>query len=256
MFLKKKGYPEISELVMCTVTSVQSHSVFCKLDEYDFTGMIHISEVSPGRIRNIRDFVKENKVIVCKVLNVNREKGHIDLSLRRVTEAQKRGKINELKQQQKAEKIIEFVANKMKLKPEELFAIVSPTVLQHYSSLFACFNDVVEEKTNLEKFKVSKNISEELTLVIKQRLKPAEVEIKGILNLKSFDSEGVDVVKESLKKAVSEEVELKYVGAGKYSISVKASDYKKAEQKIALSAKAAIALINSKNGFGEFVREK
>ena len=35
MLLKKKGFPEEDELVMCTVTKVQFHSVFCNLDEYD-----------------------------------------------------------------------------------------------------------------------------------------------------------------------------------------------------------------------------
>ena len=61
MLLKKQGFPEESELVLCTVTSVQYHSVFVDIDEYGKSGLIHISEVSPGRIRNIRDFVKEGK---------------------------------------------------------------------------------------------------------------------------------------------------------------------------------------------------
>ena len=64
MLLKKEGFPEEDELVMCTITKVQFHSVFAQLDEYDKGGMIHISEVSPGRIRNIRDFVKEGKKVV------------------------------------------------------------------------------------------------------------------------------------------------------------------------------------------------
>ena len=68
MLYKKQGYPEEEELVLCTVTNVQHHSVFVNIDEYNLSGMIHISEVSPGRIRNIRDYVKEGKVIVCKVL--------------------------------------------------------------------------------------------------------------------------------------------------------------------------------------------
>ncbi len=255
MLLKKKGFPEASELVICTVTSVQHHSVFCRLDEYDATGMIHISEVSPGRIRNIRDFVKEGKVVVCKVLSVSREKGHIDLSLRRVTESQQRSKINEVKQQQKAEKIIEFVAQKLKMKPDDAFSTVSSSILKHYSSLFACFSDVVEGRASLEKLGIQKNIAEEIESVIRQRLKPAEVEIKGVISLVSYDSDGVDVVKDALKKAAGEGVELKYIGAGKYSISVRAPDFKKAEQKIASSTKAAISYIDSKQGFGEFVRK-
>jgi len=121
MLLKKEGFPEEDELAICTVTKVQFHSVFANLDEYGKGGMIHISEVSPGRIRNIRDFVKEGKKVVCKVLRINTDRGHIDLSLRRVTEGQKRNKIDELKQEQKAEKILEFVAKDLKIDVKKLF---------------------------------------------------------------------------------------------------------------------------------------
>ena len=93
MLLKKEGFPEEDELVICTVTSVHHSSVFTNLDEYGRTGLIHISEISPGRIRNIRDYVVEGKKVVCKVLRVDKEKGHIDLSLRRVKEMQKKNKV-------------------------------------------------------------------------------------------------------------------------------------------------------------------
>ena len=105
MLLKKEGFPEEGELVMCTVTNVQYHSVFVRLEEYGKSGMIHISEVSPGRIRNIRDFVKEGKKVICKVLRINLERGHIDLSLRRVSEAQKRNKANDLKKEHKGRRL-------------------------------------------------------------------------------------------------------------------------------------------------------
>ncbi len=101
MLYKREGMPEEDELVLCTVTAVHGHSVFAKLDEYGKTGMIHISEVSPGRIRNIRDYVVEGKKIVCKVLRIDKVKGHIDLSLRRVNAGQKKNKTNEIKQEQK-----------------------------------------------------------------------------------------------------------------------------------------------------------
>ena len=59
MLFKKKGIPEDSELVLCTVTKIYPHCVFLSLDEYEHkSGMAHISEISPGRIRNIGDYVK------------------------------------------------------------------------------------------------------------------------------------------------------------------------------------------------------
>ena len=107
---KKKDYPEEADLVLCTVSKIYPHCVFVNIDDYSGKqGMIHISEVSPGRIRNIHDYVRMGKKVICKVLRVNLEKGHIDLSYRRVTESQRRNKVNELKQEQKAEKIVEKV---------------------------------------------------------------------------------------------------------------------------------------------------
>jgi len=97
MYYHKTGYPEEDELVFCTVNNVQYNSVFVKLDDYNKTALIHISEVSPGRIRNIRDYVKEGKVVVCKILRVNEQRGHIDVSLRRVNESQRRMKVEERK---------------------------------------------------------------------------------------------------------------------------------------------------------------
>src|SRR3989338_6765190 len=111
MLLSKQGLPEEGDLLLCTVSNIQFHSVFVRLDEFGGkTAMIHISEIAPGRIRNIRDHVRENKKIVCKVLRIHPDRGHVDLSLRRVTENQRRLKINQIKQEQKAERIVEIVA--------------------------------------------------------------------------------------------------------------------------------------------------
>ena len=85
MFYKKKGMPEQGEIVLCSVKKILHHSVFVYIEEYQgLEGMVHIAEIAPGRIRNIDDYVKEGKRIVCKVLNIDQKKGHIDLSLRRV----------------------------------------------------------------------------------------------------------------------------------------------------------------------------
>ena len=107
MLYKKKGLPEEGDIALCTVTAIKGHSVFARMDEYkDLVGMIHVSEVSPGRIRNIRDFVKEGKTIICKVLKTYPDRGHVDLSLRRVSEGLRRTKLQQVKQEQTAEKII------------------------------------------------------------------------------------------------------------------------------------------------------
>lgn len=256
LLLKKKGFPEESELVLCNVTSVQHHSVFVNIEEYGLNGMIHISEVSPGRIRNIRDFVREGKVVVCKVLKVNQERGHVDLSLRRVTEAQKRSKINDIKQEQKAEKIIEVVAGKLKKDVRQLFDEVAEKALKEYPTLFSCFADVAEGRLSLEKLKIGKDAADELASAIRQRIKPAEVAITGHLKLLSYSPEGVEVIKEALRKVAESGAEISYIRAGKYKVTIRAANYKAAEQIVERATSDAISLVTGKDGTGEFEREE
>ena len=258
MLFKKEGFPEEGELVICTVTKVHPTSVFCNLDEYGKTGMIYISEVSPGRIRNLRDFVKEGKVIVCKVLEIRLDKGHIDLSLRRVNEGQKRQKIDSMKQEQKAEKIIEFVAGKLKMDFKKLYEELKPKIIPEYGAFHPCFESVVNEGTSLTDLGIPKKIADELNEVIAQRIKLPEVEIGGRLKLLSYSSEGIEVVRRALKKA--EEIgktsfKLTYAGGGTYNVSVISPDYKSAEKILSDAVNAAIKAIQKEGGDGSFERE-
>lgn len=255
MLLRKQGFPEESEIVLCTVTTVRYNSVFVTLDEYGRTGMIHISEVSPGRIRNIRDFVKEGKVVICKVLSVNREKGYIDLSLRRVNEGQRRDKVNEIKKEQKAEKILEFVAKKLKRDPKGLYDEVTGKVFTEYDLLSSCFDDIIEKKTSLEKLGVSPALVKELTEVIEQRIKPEEVSIAGKLKLISYAPDGVEVVKEAIKSGERKGITIKYLGAGKYKVDVIAPDYKVAEKILKESTDAILATAEKRGAEASFERQ-
>jgi translation initiation factor 2 subunit 1 len=220
--LKKEGFPEENEIVICTVTKIQHHSVFCSIDEYDKSGMLHISEVSSGRIRNLNEYIKEGKTIICKVLQVNKEKGYIDLSLRRVTEAQKKAKASGMKKYQFAMKILETASHEIKRKPDELYKEIE-SKLDKYESVFDLFQGVVETG---EQIPLEKTQAAALTKVITDKLKPASVLIKGQLELTTYDPNGVDLIHTAFENLP---LDVSYLGGGRYSIEVKAKDYKKAE---------------------------
>lgn len=258
MLFNKQGFPEESELVLCTVTSVQYHSVFVELDEYGKTGLIHISEVSPGRIRNIRDFVKEGKKVVCKVLKINQEKGYIDLSLRRVNESEKRRKIDEIKKEQNAEKIIEIAASKIGAKTEDLYREISGKVTKTHASLPEFFEESAKDEKLLDNLNIDKKWMKILEDVIKQRIKPAEVEIKGKLRITTYSPEGIAIIKDSLKKAedaAKGKIGISYLGSGFYRFQVKAPDYKEAEKLMKNATESAIEYVAKHAGFAEFTRE-
>jgi len=232
MFYKKQGAPEESDLVQCTITKIQYHSVFARLDEFENkSGMIHISEISPGRIRNIYDFVKEGKVVICKVLKIHPKLGHIDLSLRRVSEGQRRMKSEELKQEQLAEKIIELLAPKYKKKPKELYDEIAKPILTEYKYVHDCFLESIQDKKILEKH-VKKDYIEELHKLIVLRNKPKEIFIKENIKLTTYEDKGIEIIKETLNKVLShsDKITIKYHGGGIYDLSVTDIDFKVAEK--------------------------
>ncbi|HLD05833.1 MAG TPA: S1 RNA-binding domain-containing protein [Candidatus Nanoarchaeia archaeon] len=232
MFYRRSGYPEEDEPVVCTITNIQYHSVFAKLDEYDKSGMIHISEVSPGRIRNIRDFVTEGKKVICKVLHIDQQKGHIDLSLRRVTEVQKRQKNEQTKQEQKAEKIIESLAQQLKKPAEALYKEVAPALLKDYAYLFEAFSDVVEKNLSLEQLGLPKDLVEPLNKLILEKVKPKTVQISGEASIQSYAENGLELIQNTLGEALKNysNLTIKYAGGGKYKFLIVAPDYKLAEK--------------------------
>ena len=73
---------EVGDILLCVVEKIEGTVVFVKLPDGS-QGSIVLSEIAPGRIRNLRDYVFPGKNIVCKVLRIG--SGRIDLSLRRVT---------------------------------------------------------------------------------------------------------------------------------------------------------------------------
>jgi translation initiation factor 2 subunit 1 len=257
MLFRKEGFPEEGELVLVTVTSVQHHTVFCTLDEYGGrTAIIHISEIAPGRIRNIRDYVSEGKKVVCKVLRINRERGHIDLSLRRVNEAQRRMKNDQLKKEQLAEKIIEFVANDLKKKMEEVYRPIAKKVLEKYPYVYSCFEDVIQGGFDLKELGLDAALTQKLDEAVRQRIKPPQVIIDGAFTLISHASDGVEHIKQALKPAKRDGVTLKYLGGGKYKVTFVAEDFKTAEDILEEVTEKVLEAMRKSGGEADFVREE
>ncbi|MEM4649369.1 MAG: S1 RNA-binding domain-containing protein, partial [Candidatus Bathyarchaeia archaeon] len=140
-----RDYPEEGDLVIATVKRIESYGAYVTLDEYeDQEGLLHISEIASTWVRNIRDHVREGQKLVLKVLRVDPEKGHIDLSLRRVTGREKTEKLLQWKKDKKAESIMKTAIEKLKKTDEEANAI-KEAILKKYESLYDAFEEAVEE---------------------------------------------------------------------------------------------------------------
>jgi translation initiation factor 2 subunit 1 len=254
MLYRREGWPEEDELVLCTVTGIQPYSVFARLDEYGKTGLIHISEISSGRVRNIREYVQVNEKIVCKVLRVDKDKGHIDLSLRRVNEGQKRAKLNEIKQEQFAERIVEHVAHKNKQTVETVYHAVTDAVFKKYPALFTAFKDVADDKLKLEDLGMEKKLAADITEEVKNRLVAEEVTVKGDITLHTTASNGVVLIRDMLvaAKALAKNVSMTYLGNGVYHVTVTADDYKQGEKALKALAESILEQAKKQKVAAEF----
>lgn len=262
MFYKKTNFPNEGDLVICTVKKILPTSIFVSIDEYkDLEGMIHISEIAPGRIRNIRDYVRENKIIVCKVLKIERERKQIDLSLRRVNLNSRLKKGEEYKQEQKSEKILELAAKKLKISLEDLYKKVGYKIIEEYGSLNVCFQDIlINGEQVLKNLNIENNIVKELTDTIKEKIKLPEVKVNSILVLKSTIENGIDIIKNAIEKGsdfAKEKnyiVHFSYISAPKYRLTVTSNEYKSAEHQMEQIANLIISSIKKEGGEGEFLR--
>jgi len=234
MLDKKQGFPQEGEIIICTVKKILKNTVFLRLDEYENKeGIIHISEISPGRIRTIRDYVKENKRVVCKVLRRNLKYGNIELSLRRVTTGQKIKKLQEIKLEKRSEQIIKTIKEPEK---EIKTKIVEP-IIKEYGSLFQCFQEVSEKDSSvLTSLGIDKKIALELEKIIKQRFKPQEAVISKKMTIKCPTERGIEAIKDSLKKATefvkkkNYKAKISYISTPNYNLKITAENYKEAEE--------------------------
>jgi translation initiation factor 2 subunit 1 len=255
--MREREWPEEGELVVCTVDTVKDFVAFVKLDEYGGRqGLIPISEVATGWIKYIRDYIREGQKVVCKVLNVDARRGHIDLSLKDVNEHQRREKIREWKNEQKAHKWIGFVSEVT----GESDQSIEEVIYGEYGLLYPFFEDVVVNGRDVvEKLGFKEAVTNDLIRVATENVKTPKVTITGYLDLTSTKPDGVNIIRRALRSAlpkVSEfDIELSYVGAPTYRIKVTAPDYKSAEKAIEKAASAAIRVVDKAGGTGKFSRK-
>ncbi|MFD3448840.1 S1 domain-containing post-transcriptional regulator GSP13 [Microbacteriaceae bacterium 4G12] len=72
-------------MVKGKVTGIQGYGAFVALDE-STQGLVHISEITNGYVKDIRDFLKVGDEVEVKVLSVDENGGKISLSLKATQE--------------------------------------------------------------------------------------------------------------------------------------------------------------------------
>lgn len=72
---------KVGNIVTGSVTGVENYGIFVSLDEY-YSGLIHISEVSHGFVKDINDYVEVGETIKAKVMEIDDETFQLKLSIK------------------------------------------------------------------------------------------------------------------------------------------------------------------------------
>jgi len=262
--IQKPEWPERGELVLATVKKVMDYGAYVALEEYgNKEGLLHRSEISTSWVRNIRNHVREGQKLVLKVLRVNPDKKHIDLSRKRVNKRERIDKIYTFKHERKAETFLRITAEKLNKPHKEITEKAVVPMEESYGDVYTALEDASRQGFEpLTKIGIPLNIAQTLAELAQEKIRPPLVEINGVLKLTSTKPDGVNIIKKALhsaqKTSTSNTVEIHIytIAAPKYRIKVEAENNKEAETILQKASEAAIKTISKAGGEGSFKREK
>jgi translation initiation factor 2 subunit 1 len=247
--------PEQGEIILATVTKVMDHGAYVTLDEYDdIQGFLHISEIAPGWIRSVNRFVKdgEKKVLLVKKVKSN----DIDLSLKQVSKDQKKQKLKEVKKYEKGKTLLENLQEKVNLTDEEVEKLED----KFYTKFDSVYDGFMEIARNGISIVVDLKLTKKITTSIEEicsKIKLPSVEIRGIMEITSDKSNGVEIIKKTLLDVIKKDstMDITYLGAPKYRISITSEDFKSAEKSLKPIIEEIQTNIENKKGLFKFTRE-
>ncbi|KAK9389304.1 translation initiation factor 2, alpha subunit [Lipomyces mesembrius] len=197
-------FPEVDDLVVVNVRQIAEMGAYVKLLEYDnIEGMILLSELSRRRIRSIQKLIRVGRNEVVVVLRVDKEKGYIDLSKRRVS-AEDVIKCDEKFNKSKAvHSILRHVAEKNSIALETLYTTIGWPLYKKYGHAYDAFKlAITNPDTVFEGIQAPSNaVLDDLLQHISRRLTPQPTKVRADVDVTCFGYEGIDAVKAALKKA-------------------------------------------------------
>jgi len=250
--------PEQGEIVLATVSKVMDHGAYVTLDEYDdIQGFLHISEIAPGWIRSISRFVRDGEKKVLLVKKVNSKRGDIDLSLKQISKDQKKQKLKEVKKFEKGKTLLQNVQEKAKLSDEEVEKL-EDSIYSKFDSVYDAFIEI--GRNGIESVKELK-LAKKTVVVIEEicsKIKLPSVEIRGIVEITSSRTDGVEIIKKILLDELKKDstIDITYLGAPKYRLSITSDNFKSAEKSLKPIIAEIQTNIEKKKGSFKFTREE
>ena len=181
-------------------------------------GSIILSEIAPGRIRNLRNYVVPKKTIVCKVLRIASD--HIELSLRRVNQKEQKEVMEQYKIEKSYKSILKTI---LKEKTSEIIEKIKTT-----DTIYNFLENSKQEISKLGKLTGKENALKILEILNSQKTK--KIILKKEIKLTTNKPNGLKLIKEILEKV--KETKITYLAAGKYCLKKEGKNIKEVDTKL------------------------
>ena len=247
---------------VATIKTVKQNGAYVDLDEYEgIEGFIFIGEIASGWVKNIRGFVREGQRVICKVMRTRRDGTSLELSLKSVSEERRRDRLQEWKNEQRAQQLLKVLGEKVGWSDDDV-AEQSLELIEAFGGLYAAFEEAAMQEGALENAGFEGDWLASFIEIAVENIIPPFVEVRGTLTLSINVNDGVSIIRSALEAAESlsneeEEFDVKcfYDGAPSYRIELKAPDFKVAESMWELATKAVVDHMTAAGGEATAQRE-
>ncbi|KZZ91582.1 eukaryotic translation initiation factor 2 alpha subunit [Ascosphaera apis ARSEF 7405] len=200
----EEKFPEIDSYVMVNVKQIADMGAYVKLLEYDnIDGMILLSELSRRRIRSIQKLIRVGRNEVVVVLRVDKEKGYIDLSKRRVSPEDVQKCEERYNKSKLVHSIMRHVAEKTEIPMERLYETIAWPLNRRYGHSIDAFKLSISNPDDVWTGIEFPNqvVKDELLGYIAKKLTPHPTKVRADIEVTCFSYEGIDAVKAALRTA-------------------------------------------------------
>ncbi|GBF90073.1 eukaryotic translation initiation factor 2 subunit alpha [Raphidocelis subcapitata] len=258
-------YPEVDDVVYVQVKSIAEMGAYVSLLEYNgIEGMILLSELSRRRIRSITKLIKVGRQEPVMVLRVDKEKGYIDLSKRRVS-PEDIGKCEERFNKSKmVHSIMRHVAETTGQNLEELYKTIAWPLYRIFGHAFDAFKLMVaddgaaiiarlEEDHGGPMELLTPAVKDQLLKNIKRRMTPQPLKIRADVEMTCFAYDGIERIKAAMRagEALSTEdcpVKMKLVAPPLYVLTTQSLDKQRGIDVLAAACDACKGSIEGAKG--------
>lgn len=250
-------YPEVNDLVMVTVKRIAEMGAYVSLMEYkNIEGMVLLSELSRRRIRSVQRLIRVGKTEVVVVLRVDKDKGYIDLSKRRVSPEEAERFEEKYNKSKTVHSILRHVAEKHDMELETLYQHVGWPLYRTFGHAFEAFKMALSEPEKIFgslPAPVDESIQQDILQSIVRRLTPQKLKIRSDVEVACFDYEGIDAVKRALAAGESvstDEIQIKakLVAPPLYVLTTQCMEKGKGLELMGLATEKIEATIKAANG--------